>query len=194
MAAVPEALTCGRCGEEVRWGWRPGLTSPTRPGSGFWMHRDPAADHHPLLGTRLVDTVPPEPEPVEEGEGEVEDPEPFVIPPPEVTSTPIDIGDERLPGGAKIVLNAARREGWTATATYSRGSRMHASQGTILGVSDFVVVRARLDGADQVAVASWKDGGFDYAYVGEIRDHNVITTRADSKALRAHLKQQEDPT
>lgn len=46
---MPRPETCSICGEEVRWGWRPGLTSPQGPGSGFWMHREDV-DHTPILG------------------------------------------------------------------------------------------------------------------------------------------------
>lgn len=44
---------CSRCGEEVRWGWRPGTTSPAPP-AGFWMHRDPSVDHMPIFGQRVT--------------------------------------------------------------------------------------------------------------------------------------------
>ena len=187
--SMTEPLTCSRCGEEVRYGWRAGRTSIEQqripqPPAGFWMHRDPDADHAVVLGQaswmtdwsavaeqRAVYAAggPVEPEgeapdvEVLDEDGEVvkpivEKPErTWDIPPPEVTATPIDIGDPRLPQGAKDKINLARTNGWRVTAHYSRAARVHASHGNLLSVSDFVVMRCALDGTDKIAVASWTD-------------------------------------
>lgn len=48
------AETCSVCHEEVRFGWRPGFTSPDpSKGAGFWMHRE-ESDHMPILGRRFT--------------------------------------------------------------------------------------------------------------------------------------------
>lgn len=185
-------ILCARCGNEVRWGWRPGLRAPVRPGAGFWMHRE-ETDHIPVLGQMVTEEMraevdrqldlprtkedgtvyttrefdiarmkKPAREAAEEEEEIVTEP----IPEPEVRSTLIEIDDERMPGGAKQIINLARKNGWTVWATYSRGPRIHASLGTLLEVSDYVVVRMRLDGGDRRAVASWcsKSGKYEFEW------------------------------
>ena len=215
--------TCARCGEQVRWGFRPTprQPQPSREGAGYWMRRDPDADHQPVLGD------PETPEMFERREwlrlhhqweaadGELttaaehdrakmskaareaadveEEIEPVSLPEPEVRAVPIDIGDPRLPQGAKNKINLGRKNGWTAEATYSRGPRTHATHGTLLGISDYVVVRLRLDGSDRRAVACWQDGKllFAYALVADL-DRRVYTTRSvNDGQLKSWLKQEE---
>lgn len=167
---MPKPETCARCGQEVRFGVRDGVET--------WWHRE-HVDHNPIFGNA---TVPPKP-PVEEAP-----PDNTIIPPPEVTSTPIDLGDPRLPNGAKDRIKQARKEGWTATATYSRGPRTHSLHGTVLGISDYVQVKFRplVDRDCPAAVASWQDGKFQFAYQLDRTTHTA--TRIGSPALKALIE------
>jgi len=208
---------CGRCGAEVRFGQRGGVT-------GFW-HRE-ETDHAAALGhvetpdeaaererqrhveRYLEDGTPyttagweiskikdrAKREAAEADAADLEEYEPDPIPEPEVTSTPIEIGDDRLPAGAKSVLVLAARNDWDAWATYSRGPRVHGTTGKVLEVSDFVLVRARSQARGQVAVASWltknDKPAFEFAYLGDLDDeaHKILTTPINSRQLKALLK------
>ena len=208
----PHRSVCSACGEEIRFG--------VREGQQGWWHRL-VVDHAPIHGHTLtradqerweaeLDVVRYQDDGTEyttrgwmlakmnkaareaaEEKGEIEV---HPIPPPEIRSTPIDVGDPRLPGGAKSILNLARKNGWTAWATYARGPRVHGTTQALIEMSDNVLVRARLDDGSKVAVASWwtKNGkpGFEFAYIGHrVEDTNVMKIDpANSNELKAHLK------
>lgn len=132
-----------------------------------------------------------------EAAGDDYDEEVHQIPPAEITSTPIDIGDSRLPGGCKSMLKLARKHGWTAWVTYARGPRVHGTTQALIEMSDNFVLRARLDGTDKACVASWwtKKGkpGFEHAYLVTIDRENQLlrTTPANSDGLKKWLKPPE---
>jgi hypothetical protein len=192
--------TCAKCGEEVRWGERGGRLA--------WWHRDDWPDttivrhrrvngdgsegHEPVFGkpSWTSTMLPPASEPRDEN-GE-EDTRIFDIPPPEVRATPIEVGDPMMPGGAKNLINATRKAGGEARATYSRGPRVHASNGNLLGMSDYVVVV--FDNEDRHAMATWEDGKLDWAwrldYDRELM--KVSITTITSKSLRAWICRGEE--
>lgn len=85
-------------------------------------------------------------------------PDNTIIPEPEVRATPIDIGDPRLPGGAKQVLKLARQHGWKDRTTYSRGPWLHAGNWTVIDISDLVLVRL-IRGREMLS-AEWRNGKF----------------------------------
>lgn len=121
-----------------------------------------------------------------EGEEEAEP-----IPAPEVMAEPCEKTSKWVPGGAKQIWNLAEKNGWTIVrATRSRGPRVHASHGTLLGISDFFQLKMRLDTEDRSAVASWTDGKFEFAYNCTIhRDTKTITAdKANSDGLKVWIK------
>ena len=179
--------TCGRCGEEIRWGERHGRMA--------WWHREDV-DHHVIHGTpsEPVPWIPEPAEPEEEHHANV-------IPDPELRAIRLkhqrqfiglptgEVILAEVPQGARTIINLARKHGWEVQEpSFARGSIMHASQDRVVRVSDLLLVRARLttlDSPTRIAVASWRDGKFDYAYIGRRPPH---VDRASNKALKAFLK------
>lgn len=178
---------CGRCGQEIRWGER-----HSRMG---WWHREDV-DHHVIHG-RPSEPMPWNPEHTDAEE----DHHANEIPEPELRAIRLRSDREfvvnaageavlaEVPRGARTIINLARKHGWEVLEpSYARGSIMHATQDRVTRVSDLLLVRARLralDGTTQVAVASWRDGKFDYAFIGRRPPH---TDKVDSKTLKAFLK------
>lgn len=218
---------CARCGEEVRWGWRPSLTSPFLP-AGFWMHREESVDHTPVLGQVYT----PEDMAADEAALDVER-ENFVIPfapsyyttrdvdiarmkdkeaqaraeadadgewvaaelpEPEVMATIIDIRDERMPGGARTIMNLASKNGWDVWGAYSRGPHTHATTGALLRISDYVVVRM-LDAEQRRAVACWRDGKFQWAWLLEAdrrATRYINHGKTNSDGLKSWIRHEEE--
>jgi hypothetical protein len=90
------------------------------------------------------------------------------IPEFEVISEPIEVGDTRLPGGAKSIIKLAEKNGWRTAAFYSRGPRLHSAHGTLLGISDWVQVKMVLDDGDRRAIGFWCDAKFSTAWLARI--------------------------
>jgi hypothetical protein len=199
LSGAPD--TCSRCGEEVRLGWRNGVKG--------WLHREDV-DHHTLLGhihtqhdedrkNAILDEVRydddhPEGYTIRKryhvGVAD-DDVEPEPIPAPEVVAEPIEKTSPYLPGGAKQIWNLAEKHGWTiVSATRSRGPRVHASHGTLLSISDFFLLKIRLDSEDRAAVASWTDGKFEFAYNVRIDRTNkkLYPDSANSDGLKTWIK------
>lgn len=179
--------TCGRCGEEVRFGWRHGITG--------WWHRG-NVDHFATLGRPVsdeewqaaLDAVRSHHESEEQADEVAHE-----VPAPEVRARPIEIGDDLLPQGAKNLLNHCRKHGWSAWATYSRGPVMHGSLGTFLRIADCVVLRARLDEGRRVAVACWQTDpkgkyGMEFAYRGTRGKQGTEFEKTNTAGLRAWIK------
>lgn len=228
--------TCGRCGEEIRFGTRDGVTK-------FW-HRGPV-DHEPAHGRAWTpeDTARQQAlldqlrvRPVGEPEDGVQRiafytvrrfglkgdaakaydalnaPEEAVLPPVEVWCHPVDPADPITPSGARtlaaLVSGVTRvtpggktskslkhppmAPGWELRRlTHARGPYVGAS-GECLSVSDVVVLGARgpeVDGGYRIAVASWRDGKFDFAWTGVVKDGTAHTEQANSDALKAFIKE-----
>lgn len=192
---------CSACGEEVRLG--------VRDGQQGWWHRE-NVDHITIHGHRhtqadedrdnaILDEVRydedfPDGYTIRERYNvgiKPEDVEKEPIPAPEVVAEPVEKTSPYLPGGAKQIWNLAVKNGWTiVSATRSRGPRVHASLGTLLGISEFFLLKIRLDEQDRAAVASWTDGKFEFAYNVVIhRDTKTLTAEAaNSDGLKTWIK------
>lgn len=181
--------TCTRCGSEVRYGTRAGRTG--------WHHREPV-DHnarfgvpvlHPLDSQRLreewlADNVEFENRD-ENNEEKIE-----ISTTPEVRATVIDIGDDRMPGGAATVIRAARKTGWDTVATYSRGPWMHTTHWTPTGIADLVLLR--LNRGPYHARAMWRRTKdvwkFEHAWVWNTQEPSL--EKVNSKALSAFINEE----
>lgn len=227
--------TCGRCGEEIRFGTRDGVTK-------FW-HRGPV-DHEAAHGRPWTEEdsarqqafldqlrVRPVGEP-EDGVQRIDyytvrrfglkgdaakaydalhAPEAKVIPEPEVRARPMQVEDLASGSGprqlADLVTGVTRvtpkgksskslkhppaAPGWELRRlTYARGPWLGAN-GEVLSTSDTVVLGARgpeVDEGRRIAVACWRDGSFDHAYIGVFKDGRFTTEPANSNALKAWIK------
>lgn len=164
-------MICRTCREEVRFGRR-----DDNPG---WWHRD-GKDH---------DTFPiPAPEVEEEAP----------LPPVEIQGHSVEPKDEIVPGGVRTITNLLAKQGWELRRlTHARGPYVGA-KGDVLSISDTIVLGAReaprcwrggLDRPPRIAVASWRDGKFDFAYVGVIQDGTIVVRdRANNTAMKAWIK------
>lgn len=184
---MPSPQTCGRCGEEIRWGRRDNLDG--------WWHRE-NVDHMAVLGVytpreSLLEqwdgrlwTFGEAPEP-EEGAEDGEEGGSSDFEPIEVPSTPVDPKD--APAGPKRLANLGLKLGWELVRlTYARGPYMGAN-GKSLGVSDVHVValrRGRLG-----AVAYWRDGK---AVAGWLLDEDGWLDRVGISALQNWMKEKGD--
>lgn len=174
MAAVE---VCSRCGQEVRWGWRHGREM-------YWHRED--VDHQPVFGQRLA---PPPPEDLEEERD-------LTIPPPEVSAHPVGPDDFPPRSGIRQIYNLiGKTPGWEVVRfTAARGPYV-GSKGEVLSISDSVVLTARgpvlLDGSRRVAVASWRDGAFDFAHLGVAKNGRIEITPGNSAAMKDWIKHRE---
>lgn len=180
-------ITCGRCGEEIRYGHRGGV-------GGYW-HRE-TVDHMPIAGPvsspeeiqQMLDAVARRRaekagEPLE---GDDDDEEGLdEVPPIEVHRTSVDPKDERVPGGVRTITNLlAKTDGWELyRLTYSRGPYLGSKK--CLGVSDMIVLGAIQRSTGRRIVATWRDGKFNtgYAIMG-----NRMQGRVNSTAMKGFVK------
>lgn len=201
--------TCSTCGQEIRFGVR--NPTPQWPGPR-WLHRDPAddADHIPthgtLIGTEGWAAIEANKNAmVAERKGkkdskaadEEEDNEPVIVdlPEPEIRATPIPVTDLPPRSGIRQVANLIEKtDGWTLrTLTRSRGPYVGA-RGQVLSISDMILIRASGEEVDGVrgnrrfVVASWRDGKFDFAYVGTIAHGVAIPRAANATELKAWIR------
>lgn len=189
---MAQSETCARCGQEVRWGTRDGVLK--------YHHRE-RVDHEPAFGNIHARAVLPE--------AEVETEK--VIPPIEVHAHEVDpsefapqsgirqianlvTGTTRvMPNGksSKSLKHPPMAPGWElVNLTHSRGPYM-GSRGDALSISDCHVLRARahqVDGSVKIAVASWRDGDFEFAYIGTIKDGRLAPERVSSDAMKQWIK------
>lgn len=181
--SAPEV--CSRCGEEIRFGTREG-------GLGYW-HRE-SVDHAPIHGHMAY----PDISNTLEVEEEIDPLQQAVV---EVWATPVDRTEFAGTSGLRQIANLASGEtrvmpngktskskkhpaaapGWElVNITHSRGP-YRGSKGEVLSVSDTHVLRARgpvgVDGSRRVAVGSWRDLAFDFAFIGTIRGGRLTDTR-----------------
>jgi hypothetical protein len=148
-------MICRTCREEVRFG--------TRDGHPGWWHRE-AVEH--------VGFPVPAPEIVEEQ----------TLPPVEVSCHPVDPKDPLVPGGVRTVVNLIAKSGWELRRlTHARGPYVGA-KGDVLSTSDTIVLGAREVDGDRCAVASWRDGKFDFSYLGIIKPGVVVVEHGPANA------------
>ena len=156
--------TCSACGEEVRWG--------TRLGRTMYLHRT-EVDHLPVLGNNAPVALVRTPE----------EPPAEPVPEPEILSHSIEISDLRNRSGVKQVANLVIKHGWELVSlTHARGPYV-GSKGTVLSISDVIVLRARDTRLDEDPtrmrgiVASWRDYDYDFGYALSQRSpHKVNAT------------------
>lgn len=169
-------MLCRECRAEVRFG--------TRGGNPGWWHRE-EADHKTF----------PVPKP--------EEPEVKPLPAPEVPSRPVEPKDEAVPGGVRTITNLLRKRGWELRRlTHARGPYLGAN-GDVLSISDTVVLGARekprcprggLDRPPRIAVASWRDRKFDFAYVGHVTgNHITVEARVNATEMKSWIKGEKCP-
>lgn len=213
MAAVE---TCSRCGQEVRRGWRHGRESywhredvDHEPIFGAIMTADRIED----VRREREDVVryTDDGDPYTSAEWEIsrdkdtdrrrrrlalyrgEDPDHVEpLPAPEVPCHPIDIEDLPARSGMRQVANLVLKQGWELRRlTAARGPYI-GSKSEVLSTSDTVVLGARgperLDGGVPVAVASWRDGKFDFAITGILKGGRCTTSKVDATALKRWIK------
>lgn len=159
-------MICEYCSETVRFGWR-----HSRP--GWWHREDPS---HESAAPR-VSPVNLSPDP---------------IPKPELSATPVTIETFPPRSGIRQICNLALKHGWKiASLTKSRGPYL-GSKGVALGSSDAILLRIigpmRLDESVPIAVASWRNGDFDFAYVGAIQDRKLHPRKVNSTGLKDWIK------
>lgn len=210
--------TCSVCGEEVRHGVRPPIETPrwlhredvdhvAKLGylmtAEDWARIEEQLDEERIAADGSVYTTRQydfareakarekvEKKAIEAGTADIE-PEPIVLPPPEVYSTPLKRGEPHWAGGCSTIANLLDKSGWRWFATYSRGPRTHATHGNVLGISDYVVMRMALDDSDRRAVGFWRDTKFDGAWLAEIdrpnRRYNIVA-HANQAGLKAWIR------
>lgn len=114
------------------------------------------------------------------------------LPEPEVRRTPVGPKDERVPGGTRTITNLLAKQGWELTRlTYARGPYM-STGGKMLSISDTIVLNAmgpEVDGGTAIAVASWRDGKFDTAYAGRLKDGVAKVDPVNATDLKAWIKE-----
>jgi hypothetical protein len=198
--------TCSRCGQEVRYGRRDDVTG--------WLHRDPDADHMPLFGGPLwtpelqekiesslaemaargkSDKKKDAPEPEDEPDVWAEVPEPYV------TAKPVTPDDFTANSGIRQIYNLATGQnkkakvtGWEVVSLTLAIGPYVGARGQVLSISDsvkMVLGGPEVDNGRRVAVASWRDGAFDFAYIGILKGRTVTTQPANSNALKAWIKE-----
>lgn len=183
----PHRSVCSRCGEEIRFG--------VRDAQRGWHHRE-SVDHFPRHGhsqpwvPAVVDAAPAG-DPKDDEEAPVGE-----IPPVEVWCHPIEPDAFEPRSGIKQVINLVEKTaGWERyRLTHARGPYTGA-KGQCLSVSDTVVLGARnvlLDGSVRVAVASWRDGKFDFAFVGLIQGGRLTPHKVDATTLKNWIKGTHD--
>lgn len=166
----------------------------------MYLHRDPA-DHQPVFGNMHARAILPE------AEAEPEE----TIPPVEIPVHEVDPAEFTPQSGIRQIANLVNgttrvmpngksskslkhppmAPGWElVNLTHSRGPYM-GSKGNVLSVSDCHVLRARarqVDGSVKIAVASWRDGDFEFAYIGTIKDGRLTPERVSSDAMKQWIK------
>lgn len=161
-------MICRTCLAAVRYGHRHGLP-------GWWHREDLDHEAFPIVEPEVVDEEP--------------------LPPVEVACHPVEPRDPLVPGGVRTITNLLSKQGWELRRlTHARGPYV-GSKGKVLSISDTIVLGARepetlgLDRPVRVAVASWRDGKFDFAYRGGILGGRLISTEsANAVGLKNWIK------
>lgn len=196
------AETCSTCGEEIRFGIR--NPTPQWPGAR-WLHRT-EVDHQPTHGRvltpeRWTQILANKDAAVAARKGKKDEPaveeeeDPWVdeeVPEPEVRTTPVEVTDLPSRSGMRQVANLVlKTKGWELRRlTRARGPYMGA-RGQVLSISDSLVLGAvgeEVDGKRPFAVASWRDGKFDSAYVGTHGGGRFVSEGVNATDLKNWIK------
>jgi hypothetical protein len=188
----PHRSVCSRCGEEVRFGFRDGVKG--------WHHRE-SVDHIARHGHSVPYIAADAPVVIEEAplrDGDDDEPvdpalQDAVV---EVWSHPVDPDSFAPRSGIKQVINLIEKtDGWERRRlTHARGPYKGA-KGQVLSISDTIVLGARcdlLDGSARIAVASWRDGKFDFAFIGIIKDGRLAPDKVDATTMKNWIKGTHD--
>ena len=97
----------------------------------------------------------------------------LALPAPQQRAIEVELGDSRVPAGARSFARAAIRHGWIVRATYARGPLQDA-RGTRYKIVDSLMIQCRKTlGDTQASVnACWTDGKADdcgYVVAGQGR-------------------------
>jgi len=180
----------------VRYGKRGDITG--------WLHRDPDVDHLPLFGelwtpekqqaamdaiaTRLAEKKGAK---AADDDDEVEHWD--EVPEPYVTAQPVGPEDFPPRSGIRQIHNlATKTPGWDVVDFTLAIGPYVGGRGQVLSISDsvkMVLGGPEVDSGRRVAVASWRDGAFDFAYTGILKGSTVYTEPANSNALKAWIKE-----
>lgn len=132
-------------------------------------------------------------EALEADDDEEEEEEVAPLPPVEVHCHPVEVESFPPRSGIRQICNTVlKAEGWEIRRlTHSRGPYL-GSKGECLSISDTIILGAskapELDGSRHIAVASWRDGKFDFAYVGAIISGNLSPRRVNSTEMKDWIK------
>lgn len=164
-------MTCEHCGETVRFGWRHGAP-------GWWHRHDP--DHTsvaPVVAERVVVIEP--------------------LPPVEVRATPVEVDSFPARSGIRQIANLVlKTPGWELVNIHHARGPYFGGKGEVLSISDTHVLRARgslrVDGSRPVAVASWRDLKFDFAFIGAILNGHLDPRKVSSTEMKDWIKTAHD--
>lgn len=115
-----------------------------------------------------------------------------VFPPVEIPGHTVEPDSFAPRSGIRQVINLLPKHGWELRRlTRSRGPYA-GSRGEVLSISDSIVLGAskpvELDGSRHIAVASWRDGKFDFAYVGVVRSGALSPRRVNATEMKDWIK------
>lgn len=200
---IPEGhwiSTCARCGEEVRFG----VVGDVKG----WHHRQPV-EHMATLGhSPILPQTEPEDLPKTEEELAHEALQDAKV---EVWAHDVPLEDfapqsgirqignlvsgvtRVMPNGkaSKSLKHPPMAPGWELVNLHHARGPYKGSKGEVLSISDTHVLRARavrLDGTIDIAVASWRDLGFDFAFIGTIKDGRLSPRKVGSDELKDWIK------
>ena len=217
---MPKPEVCGRCSEEIRYGVRSGMLAwwHREHVDHIPMHGRPvsAADlaeierqhtqvvryyddgtayttaEHDIMRDKDVDRRRCRLAALHGEDPDYIEP----LPPIEVYAHDVDPADFAPRSGIKQVVNLIPKQGWELRAVkHARGPYI-GSDGSCLSISDTHVVKARgpveVDGSTPFVVASWRDGKFDFAYIGIFKNGRLSPTKVDATTMKNWIKGNRD--
>lgn len=212
---------CSRCDQEVRWGWRDGREAywhrePADHAPIFGRIMTAEEIEEVRRQREEVVRYDDEGRPYTSAEWEImrdkeierrdrrlallrgEDPDapPEPLPAPEVPVHDVTPDDFPPRSGIRQIYNLVERtDGWEIYRfTACRGPYL-GTGGKVLSTSDSVVLGARgplqVDGSMRLAVASWRDGAFDFAHLGLMKAGGVTLRSGNSAEMKDWIKNRD---
>lgn len=205
--------TCSKCGAEVRYGVRGGIRGWLHrdpdvdhlPLFGkLWTPEDQVSLDAAVL--EMAARGKSDKKKADSGAEEDQAPDAWTeVPEPFVTAQPVGPDDFPARSGIRQIHSlVTKTDGWeVASFTLAIGPYV-GGRGQVLSISDSVKMvmggptiehgyadplEGWVDSGRRVAVASWRDGAFDFAYTGILKDGVVTTEPANSMALKAWIKE-----